>query len=64
MNCQNCKTQLGCQCEVRTATDGTKCCRLCIDRYQNNVNLIKAPSVNVQPGAPIIDSVFYNPPKI
>lgn len=34
MNCSNCKAQLGCSCKVRTASDKTSCCTLCLGTYE------------------------------
>lgn len=31
--CQNCKSSLGCTCQVRTANDGTSCCNKCLINY-------------------------------
>jgi len=65
MICSNCGTELGCECEKRTATNGTSCCRLCIDKYQYSLNGAKpsAPA-NTQSGTPIFNSIQYNPPKL
>jgi hypothetical protein len=32
--CPNCKTEITCQCEIKTASDGKTCCTACFLRYE------------------------------
>ena len=32
--CPTCKTQLGCSCQLRIASDGTEVCTECIENYE------------------------------
>lgn len=34
MTCPNCKATYSCGCKERTASDGKKCCNLCIANYE------------------------------
>ena len=40
-NCSNCGAQHGCSCQIKTATDGKKCCSSCIQTYENQLKLKK-----------------------
>jgi hypothetical protein len=35
--CNNCKSQLGCGCQLRTASNGASVCANCIDAYERNL---------------------------
>lgn len=35
--CTNCKTNLTCGCQKRTAKDGTSCCQSCITAYNKQL---------------------------
>ena len=32
--CPRCKTQLGCSCQLKNASDGTEVCEECIENYE------------------------------
>jgi hypothetical protein len=32
--CPRCKTQLGCSCQLKSASDGTEVCEECIENYE------------------------------
>lgn len=34
-NCPNCKSKLGCSCNLRKASNGASCCAKCIAAYEN-----------------------------
>lgn len=35
--CSNCGVSLGCSCKERVATDGKKCCTLCVTNYEQSI---------------------------
>lgn len=45
-SCPNCGTQLGCSCQLRTASDGKKVCSTCITAYENKLKITQS---NAQP---------------
>lgn len=46
--CSNCKSQLSCGCQRRTASDGTSCCDVCINLYEKSLNPpVPSPSAKV-----------------
>jgi len=40
--CNNCHAQLGCGCQIRTASNGASVCANCIDAYERNLKASKA----------------------
>lgn len=54
-NCKNCNRQLSCQCLEKRASDGQRCCVVCIEEYEN---LLKANTYPSQDYDKIIDN-FY-----
>ena len=63
--CQNCKREMGCGCNKRTASDGKSCCSNCLASYEISLNgkqkptnrpQYHKPAVNVAPSSesPII----------
>lgn len=38
MNCPNCGAVLNCSCKLRTASDGKRCCTMCVAAYEINKN--------------------------
>lgn len=51
MNCQNCKSQITCGCQVRTASDGNKVCSNCISTYEMHLKDKKKENL-LQPNNP------------
>lgn len=43
MNCSNCKTQLSCGCQKRTASDGKQVCSSCLTAYERKLAEAKKP---------------------
>ena len=43
MNCSNCKTQLSCGCQKRTASDGKQVCSSCLTTYEQKLAAAKKP---------------------
>ena len=39
--CTNCKRNLSCGCQKKTASDGKSCCANCIKQYETNLKNIK-----------------------
>jgi hypothetical protein len=37
MNCSNCKSQLTCGCQKRTASDGKQVCSNCLNAYEKKL---------------------------
>jgi hypothetical protein len=37
--CNNCSANLGCSCQVRTASDGRSVCSNCVMQYENMLKL-------------------------
>lgn len=46
--CQNCKREMGCGCNKRTASDGKSCCSNCLASYEVSLNGNKQKT-NVRP---------------
>lgn len=59
MTCSNCKAQLGCSCKVRTASDKTSCCTVCLGPYEASLVQKKHKSL---PNAATNVKVVYNGP--
>lgn len=59
-SCPSCGARLGCSCELRTASNGTRCCTQCIGRVE--ANIVKN---NQQKSATTPSNVqaVYQPPK-
>jgi hypothetical protein len=51
--CQNCKREMGCGCNKRTASDGTACCSNCLASYEVSLNGKVKPTVRPQYHKPI-----------
>lgn len=66
MICLNCKTQLGCGCQVRKASNGASCCSNCITAYENSLKKPAPvpPPVHSQNTAPSEIKVSYTPKAI
>ena len=45
--CQNCKREMGCGCNKRTASDGKSCCSNCLASYEISLN--GKPKTNIRP---------------
>ena len=64
--CNNCKTSLGCTCQIRKASDGKSCCSRCIKGYElklsGGVAQPKATPTSVN--APTGVKVLYNGPGV
>lgn len=59
--CQNCKREMGCGCNKRTASDGKACCSNCLASYEVSLNgkrpEVKRPQYHTpKPVAPSSDS--------
>ena len=39
--CNNCKRNLSCGCQKKTASDGKSCCTNCLAQYEKNLKNIK-----------------------
>lgn len=59
--CTNCKKKLGCGCQQRVASDGTKVCTLCITAYEAVV-MSKRNASNTGRYTPVLNAIVYNPP--
>lgn len=35
--CPNCQKTLGCSCQLKTASDGTRCCSSCLATYEEKL---------------------------
>lgn len=44
MNCNNCKTKIGCGCQKRVASNGAQVCVNCVSSYEANLKKIKLAS--------------------
>ena len=65
MNCSNCNRQLGCKCQLRTTSDGTKCCSYCISTYESSKRgEIPRPGPVTYPPGPFRPKVNYTSLKI
>jgi len=42
MQCQNCKTTLGCSCQQRIASDGRPTCTSCLQKYEQQLKNAQA----------------------
>jgi len=48
--CNNCNTNLGCTCQVRTASDGRSVCSNCVKAYEAQLKLSNfLPNNNIKP---------------
>ena len=61
MRCGNCNTKHGCSCQARTASDGKKCCSICLPGYEKSIgnNTVAQPKSGNQNMAPGNVKVFY-----
>lgn len=46
MTCQNCGAKHGCGCKAKKAADGTNCCTLCVNKYNESLGKGPGPKVN------------------
>jgi len=46
--CSNCKSNLSCGCQKRTASDGKSVCNKCQASYEAKIKQTKATTVNAQ----------------
>jgi len=58
MTCVNCKSQLSCGCQKRTASDGKIVCSNCVATYNRSIANIPPPSNNTHLAA-TINSINY-----
>ena len=49
--CKNCGTSLGCSCQLRTASNGTACCSICLVGYERKISGNKAPATPPKQGS-------------
>jgi hypothetical protein len=43
MTCLNCKSQITCGCQKRTASDGKQVCTKCLQKYEESLKNNKKP---------------------
>ncbi len=60
--CPNCKTSLGCGCQITAAADGTRVCVNCVGKY--NASLKNSNNVVQEQTRPSNVTVIYTPPKL
>lgn len=61
-SCPSCGARLKCSCELRSASNGTRCCTSCIGRVEADI----AAKKNQQPktaNAPTNVQAIYQPPR-
>ena len=46
--CPNCKSQLSCSCQLRTASDGKQVCSNCLKTYEANLEAQKTSTTNTE----------------
>jgi hypothetical protein len=58
--CQNCKSNLSCGCQRRTASDGSSVCTMCLNTYEIH---LKQKAALAKGQAPSNVTVLYTPAR-
>lgn len=63
--CNNCRTSLGCTCQIRKASDGKSCCSICLKGYEIKLSGGTAPvTAPTSSDAPTGVKVLYHGPGV